>query len=93
MNKETILSDTIINQIIPNNKNYLKENIFIAIEDSHLIINTKNNEYLLKINQKENIFYWFLYYQKNLILETNINNNFNKIIDFIINKENNYIKK
>ena len=41
MNEQTILTDLIIKQIIPYNKNYLKENIIISIKDDYIIINTK----------------------------------------------------
>lgn len=87
MNKQTILKNTIINQIIPQNKIYLKNNIIISIKDNHLNINTKNNEYTLKIKKKKNIFLWTLYRRNTLIYSFDIKIRFKEIINFILNIE------
>lgn len=87
MNEQTILTDLIIKQIIPYNKNYLKENIIISIKDDYIIINTKKNEYTLKIEKENSIFLEQLYKSNNLIYSIEAKNNFKDIINFILKTE------
>lgn len=79
MNKLNILTNIIINQIIPNYNRYEELGFTIYLESNHINIKYKNNNYILKI---KNNLSWNLYYQ-NKLLKVFKENNFNIVIDYL----------
>lgn len=80
MNNE-IIQNIIIKEILPNNNNYIKENIICSLKSNYIIIEYKNNTFKLKL-KKNNLI---LINKIKHIKTFEINTPFKNIIEYIKN--------
>lgn len=75
-----IIQNIIINEILPNNKKYLKNNFICSLEGNDIIIEYKKNIYSLKAIKNNLILS-----SDNTTIKFEINTPFEKIIEYIKN--------
>ncbi len=87
MNRIDLIIDIIVNDIIKNNERYLKNGFIIFLNGDEIEIDYKDKIYFLTIHEEDNNIFWLIKCNEKII-KLKITDNFDEVLDFIINSIN-----